>query len=165
MDALKLHLLLNYYPAIGFILGSLVFVTAIRFKGLSAQRFGLKMVFFFALLTIAVVLTGEIASHTGGAYTGSRAGALEGHKFMATAAFAGVTATGIAALIGLMRGRRDPERGKSVYTIFLILAAISSVLLVTAILRGRQVKWAVQIPDPSPAVLRSIDTEKKLWHA
>jgi uncharacterized membrane protein len=165
MDALKLHLLLNYYPAIGFILGTVVFIAAIRFRSLQAQRFALKLVFFFAVLTIAVVLTGEIASHTPGIYTGARADALAGHKLIGTAAFVAAVATGIAALIGLIRGRRDAERGKNVYTVFLILAAISSVLLVTTILRGRQVKWAVSISGPSPKILRSIDTEKKLWHA
>lgn len=165
MDALRLHLLLNYYPAIGFILGSIIFVGAIRFRSLPAQRFALKLVFFFAMLTLAVVLTGEIASHTPGLYTGARADAVAGHKLIATAAFVAVVATGLSALTGLILGRRDPDRGKSVYTIFIILAAISSVLLVTAILRGRQVKWTVAILDPRPAILKAIDTEKKIWHA
>lgn len=165
MDALKLHLLLNYYPAIGFILGTVVFIAAIRFRSNPAKRFGLKLVFFFAVLTVGVVLTGEIASHGGEPYTTAHADALARHRFTANLTFVVVAAAGIAALIGLIRGRRDPERGKAVYTIFLILAVISSVLLVTTILRGRQVKWAVSISGPSPKILRSIDTEKKLWHA
>jgi hypothetical protein len=165
MDALRLHLLLNYYPAIGFILGSIIFVGAIRFRSLSAQRFALKLVFFFAVLTLAVFLTGEIASHTPGNYTGARADALTGHRLIATAALLAVAATGIAALVGLIRGRRDRVAGRSISTILLILAAISSVLLVTAIIRGRQVKWAAAVPQLGPAVIRSIDTEKKLWHA
>ncbi len=165
MDALKLHLLLNYYPAIGIIFGTLVFIGALRFRSFPAQRFALKLVFFFALLTLAVVLTGEIGSHAVEPDSPARANAVASHRLIATATFVAVVAAGIAALVGLIRGRRDPEGGKGVYTIFLILAVISSVLLVTTILRGRQIKWAVSIPGPSPAVLKSIDTEKKLWHA
>jgi cell division protein FtsW (lipid II flippase) len=165
MDALRVHLLLNYYPAIGIILGTIIFIGAIRFRSLPAQRFALKLVFFFALLTLAVVLTGEIASHAVEPYSPARANAVASHKVIATATFLAVVATGIAALVALIRGRRDPERGKGIYTIFIILAVLSSVLLVTTILRGRQIKWAVAIPGSSPAVLRSIDTEKKIWHA
>ncbi len=165
MDALKLHLLINYYPAVGFILGTLVFLGAIRLRSLPAQRFALKLLVFFALFTLAVVLTGEIASHPTEPFSGARADALGSHKLMANAAFVAVMATGLAALTGLILGRGDHERGKSVYIIVLILATISSVLLVAAILRGRQVKWAVAIPDLSPAVLRSIETENKIWHA
>jgi hypothetical protein len=165
MDALRVHLLLNYYPAVGIILGMIIFIGAIRFRSLPAQRFALKLVFFFALLTLAVVLTGEIASHAVEPYSPARANAVASHKVIATATFLAVVATGIAALVALIRGRRDPERGKGIYTIFIILAVLSSVLLVTTILRGRQIKWAVAIPGSSPAVLRSIDTEKKIWHA
>ncbi|MEO8041674.1 MAG: hypothetical protein ABI646_03590 [Acidobacteriota bacterium] len=164
MDALKLHLLLNYYPAIALIIGTLIFVGGIRFKSVSAQQFALKMIIFFALFTLAVVLTGEIASHPVELYAGARADTLRSHKLTARIAFAMVVATGIAALIAL-RDRRRPESGKWAYTIFLILAVISSVLLVTTILKGRQVKWTVESPDMRPGLQRSIDTEKKIWHA
>ena len=113
MDSLRIHLLLNYYPAIGFILGTLVFIGAVRFRSVPAQRFALKLVFFFALLTLAVVLTGEIASHAAEHYSGARAVALESHKLTATVAFVAVLASGSAALTGLILGRRDPERGRA----------------------------------------------------
>ena len=166
MDALKLHLVLNYYPAIGFVIATLTFVGAIRFRSLPAQRFALKLIVFFAILTLGVALTGEFAGRAQEPYIDSaRAAALEGHKIFATIAFVLVEATGIAALVSLVRGRRDAERGKKVYTIFLLLAAISSVLLVAVVLKGRQVKWAADIPGTRPALLTSIDMEKRIWHA
>jgi hypothetical protein len=165
MDGLKLHLLINYYPAIGVIIGTVIFIGGVRFQSLGAQQFALKAIIFFALLTLVVVLTGEIASHPAEPYTDARAVVLASHKLTARIAFVLVEATGIAAVIALMRGRRKPETRSGVYTVFMILAVISSVLLVTTILKGRQVKWAFAAPDQRPTVLRSIDTETKLWHA
>lgn len=166
MDVLKLHLLLNYYPAIGFVIATLIFVGAIRFRSLPAQRFALKLIVFFALLTFGVALTGEFAGRIQESQIdGARAAALEGHKIFATIAFVLVEATGVVALVSLVRGRRDAERGKKLYTIFLLLATVSSVLLVAVVLKGRQVKWAAAIPGMRPALLTSIDMEKRIWHA
>lgn len=166
MDALKLHLVLNYYPAIGFVIATLIFIGAIRFRSVPAQRFALKLIVFLALLTLGVVLTGEFAGRAQELYLdGARAAALEGHKIFGTIAFVLVEATGITALVSLVRGRRVAESGKSVYTIILLLAAISSVLLIAVVLKGRQVKWAVEIPGTRLALLTSIDMEKRIWHA
>lgn len=166
MDVLKLHLVLNYYPAIGFVIATLIFAGAIRFRSVPAQRFALKLIVFFAILTLGVALTGEFAGRAQEPYIdGARAAALEGHRIFATIAFVLVEATGVAALVSLVRGRRDTERGKTLYTIILLLAAVSSVLLIAVVLKGRQVKWAAERPGTRPALLTSIDMEKRIWHA
>ena len=62
MDALKLHLLLNYYPAIGFMHRDANCSSGrsdLRVCRLSVSHLSSSV--FFALLTLVVVVTGEIA--------------------------------------------------------------------------------------------------------
>lgn len=166
MDALKLHLLLNYYPAIGFFIATLIFIGAIRFKSVPAQRFALKLTVFFAVLTLIVALTGEFAGRMQESQIdGPRAAALEGHKILATIAFVLVEATGIAAIVALIRPPGGSEGGKKAYAVFLLLATVSSALLIAVVLKGGQVKWAAEKPGAGSVSLTSIDMEKTVWHA
>lgn len=156
MDALKVHLLLNYYPAIGFVIGTIVLVLGFLFKNAGRKRLALRVIALMSLLTIGVVFTGEFAGQAVKATTdGSRAAALETHKLMATAALITVLFAGIASVVGIVRSNIDAERPRAAYVVVLIFSILASTLLIAAILKGRQVKWAF-----SP-----MQTENKLWHA
>lgn len=156
MDALKLHLLLNYYPAIGFVIGTIVLALGFIFKNTGRKRFALKVIALMALFTIGVVFTGEFAGQAVKATTeGSRAAALETHKLTATSALITVLIAGIASVVGIVRGKLDAERPRIAYAVVLIFSILASTLLIAAIFKGRQVKWA----------FRPTQTENKLWHA
>lgn len=165
MDALKLHILFNYYPAIGFTFATLVLTAAMWLRRAGAKRLAMKLFVALAILTFCVALAGEVASWAYAADSGPRMAALTGHKHFATTAFASTLITGILSLLGLARTREGQDRGSGFYVAFLLVAITSSVLLVTTILRGRHVKWAVSVPTESSISLSSIDTENKLWHA
>ncbi len=156
MDVLKLHLLLNYYPAIGFVMGTVVLALGYLFRNSGGKRLALKILALMALFTIAVVFTGEFAGRAAeAAFEGSRAEALLSHKIAATAAFAAVLITGIASVVGIVRGKLDASRPRTTYFVVLIFSLLASILLINTILKGRHVKWAF---GPT-------HTENKLWHA
>lgn len=165
MDSLKFHQLLNYYPAIGMVLAALLLAVGLGRGSESARRYGLRLVFAVALLTLVVVFTGEFASWDTPLYQGTRGEALAQHRLIGTVAFAIVEIAGIAALTALLRSGRYGRNGRAAAMIAFVLTVVASVLLVTVIFRGRQVKWAVIDPGPQPAVVRSIEMEKQLWHA
>ena len=156
MDSLKLHQLLNYYPAIGMIAGAIVLAVGLALGNAGAVRFALKLVVVVALLTIVVAFAGEFASWDTALYAGTRGEALGRHKILGTVAFAVVELAGVASLVVLRRLSRDRTKGKWAVMIAAALAIIASVLLVTVILRGRQVKWAEAGPELRPAEGRSI---------
>ena len=162
MDALKLHLLLNYYPAIGMVIAAVVLASGTWLGRALTQRLGLKIIAVTVLLALAVAFTGEFAGMAEMQRTGPRADALTAHKLSGTAAFVTALIAGVLAVIGLVRGSTDAERPRRLYAITLIIAVASSVLFIATIFKGRQVKWAAQ---STPAVLRLIETENKLWHA
>jgi len=154
MDALKVHLLLNYYPAIGMVIGSLVLAAGWWQGRIRTQRLGLKIVLFTFVVAIAVAFSGEFAGLAAEPKVGPRAEALNVHKLNGTAAFVTGLAAGITALIGLLRGRADAERPKRLYLIAMILAIASSVLFITTIFKGRQVKWTAVNTDMSHLLQR-----------
>ena len=143
MDVLKLHLLLNYYPAIGFVIGTAVLTAGFLFRNTVRKRLALKILAVMALFTIGVVFTGEFAGQAvEPTLDGSRAEALLSHKIAATAAFAAVLITGIASVVGIVRGKRDAYRSRTTYVVVLIFSLLASILLINTIFKGRQVKWA-----------------------
>jgi len=165
MDALKLHILFNYYPAIGFTFATLVLTGGMWLRNAGAKRFAMKLFVALAVLTFCVALAGEVASWAYAADSGPRMAALTGHKHFATTAFASTVIAGILSLLGLSRTRDGEDRRSGFYAAILIVAIASSALLMTTILRGRHIKWAVAVPTERSISLSSIDTENKLWHA
>lgn len=139
---MKLHVLLNYYPAIGMVMATLALVAGLWFRNGRFVGFVLKAFVVLAILTLFVVLTGEFASWAVDRYSGDRKEALQAHKISATIAFAATTLTGIAAGIALFRGRGDSGRGKWATVAALVLAIAASAVLVATIFKGRYVKWA-----------------------
>jgi hypothetical protein len=165
MDALKLHILFNYYPAIGFTIATLVLTAGMWLRNAGARRLAMKLFVALAVLTFCVALAGEAASWAYAADSGPRMAALKGHRHFATTAFASTVIAGILSLVGLSRTQQGQDRGHGFYAAILIVAVASSALLVTTIVRGRHIKWAVAVPTESSISTGSIDTENNLWHA
>lgn len=162
MDSLKLHLLLNYYPAIGFVVATTVLAGGLWFRKLKAKRFALKLILFVSVITIAVVFSGEFANLSNGSIDGPRAGAIQTHKLTGTLAFVSVLAAGAASIVGLIRGKTyDKPLGRA-FLAALLFAIAASILLTMTVIKGRQIKWTAVSRH---TVNKIIDTENKLWHA
>jgi|SRR5690606_33888168 len=142
MDALKLHILVNYYPAIGMVLATIALIAGLWLRNVGLTRSVLKLLVLLSLLTLVVAFSGEFASWSADWYTGARKEALASHKISGTVAFAATMLTGIAAVIALVRGRDLPEKGRWAVVATLLLAVVASAVLVLTIFKGRQIKWA-----------------------
>lgn len=175
MDSLKIHQLINYYPAIGMVLGSIVLAVGLVRSNGGARLFGLRVVVFVALLTVIVVFTGEFASWDHTARSGGTAAALSNHRLMGTAAFAVTSLAGIASFVAIRRMKHPGRDGRWALITAFALAVAASVLLTTTVFRGRQVKWAgAVIPpiaaahmtsrppagDPKPSKINQVDTRR-----
>ncbi len=141
MDAFKLHLILNYYPAIGLAVGTLMMIGGYWRRSDGMKRKAMKLFIVMAVFTFPVYVTGEITA-ADGAYAGVTAESLARHKGFARPAFLLIEATGIAAIVGLIMKRRGARAARSGILITLVLSVISCGVVLTTVYLGRQVKWA-----------------------
>lgn len=165
MTYLKLHLLLNYYPAIFAALATIILAAGLYFGKPGAYRAALKLRVFVFLLTLIVVFLGEFAGMYAGASEGPRAAALERHKLTGTAGFVTVAVTGIAALVANIRLRKRPDVTRRAQAIMLLLAALSTALLIASVLAGRSIKSAAAARADIFINTNSTEMENNKWHA
>jgi hypothetical protein len=145
MDATKLHLILNYYPAIAIVIGTVMLAASFWRGSERLKRASLKLFIIVAAFTFPVLVSGEVAGGSGernGTYTGVTAESLERHKSLARPAFLMVEACGIAAFAGLLLMRRGSTAVRWVLPLTLVIAIAASAAAMTTIYLGRQVKWA-----------------------
>lgn len=160
MDAEKLHLLMNYYPAIFMTAGTALLAAGLLAGKGGLTRFALWLIAGVALLTLVVVMTGEAAGWNEAAAEGTeRFAAIHSHKVAATAATAAAALTGIASITSLIRGRRDPARAKKVTAVAFLLAVAASILLTNTVLKGREMRASSSIFNK-----QQIKVEKTIWH-
>lgn len=149
MDATKLHLILNYYPAIAILVGTLMLVVGLFRGSEKLKRASLKLFIVVAAFTFPVFVTGEIAGgngHRNGTYMGATGESLDRHKSLARPAFLMIEACGIAAFAGLLLMRRSSNALRWMLPLTLMISIASSVAVVATIHLGRQVKWAAMPP-------------------
>jgi hypothetical protein len=154
MDATKLHLILNYYPAFACVIGTVLLAVGVFRGSERLNRASLKLFILVAVFTLPVLVTGEMAGGAGqrnGTYTGATGEGLESHKSLARAAFLMVEACGVAAIFGLLLMGRGSNAVRWVLPLTLVVALAASVAVVATIHFGRQVKWAAMAPAAAAA--------------
>ena len=178
MDAQQLHLMLNYYPAIGTFIGVVFLLIGFWRRSDRIKQTSLKIFFVVALLALPTFVSGEISGAAAARiHTGPHAEALNQHKETARTAFLLLEATGLAALIGLFLFRRGSNLARWCVLAVLVLSLAACGLIAYTTHLGRQVKWAgvaINIEKPVYVEFRhdhylgfqhKKGTEKKLWHA
>lgn len=152
MDALKLHLLINYYPAIGMFFGTLLLFGGFIRRSDRLKYWSLIIFIAVALLAIIVFETGEIAGAVEGGYAGVPPESLQNHRVSARPAFIGIIASGIASLTALFLLKRNSEYSQKAFIAVLVFSIITCGLILRTTYLGRQVKWAGATPtDLKPA--------------
>ena len=157
MDITRLHLLLNYYPSIGMVIGVLILLAGFWFKNQRAKKFSMKLFVALALFTFPVFVTGEMAGSISGAYSGAYAETLNKHKSFARPSFLLIEATGALAIVGLALMRRGSEREQLALITLALFAAASMIVVLTATYFGRQVKFA----GPPATVVSNADLQSQ----
>lgn len=138
MDADRLHLLLNYYPMIGSIIGTLLLIIGLWRKSDKAKRISLWIFLAVAMLAFPVYVSGEINGKE--MLSGMFGDAIKQHQAAGQTAFMLIEVAGIGALIGLILSYRKPEYARWFVILVLLLSTVSVFFVTKATLAGRSIK-------------------------
>ena len=106
MDLTHIHLLLNHFPTIGYIIGGGLFVLSLIAKSDDLKRASLVVLLGISLLAIPTYMSGNGAQEAIKSQPGVSKSLIETHEGAALVAFAFMELTGAFAWLGLWQFRR-----------------------------------------------------------
>lgn len=149
MDLTHIHLLLNHFPTVGFLVGLILFVTSLVSKNNELKRAALVIFVGIALIAIPAYVSGNAAAEVLCA-GGLRAPAcedssvskslIETHEGAALLAFAAIALTGGFAWLGLWQMRRLSHAANWNSAIILLLAVVAFGLVTRAASIGGEIR-------------------------
>jgi uncharacterized membrane protein len=155
MNIPHLHILLNHVPTVGFSLGVALFVAALLSKSQDLKRASLAILFFIAVLSTAVYISGKAAVEgkdgicpAGECMPGIAQPAIAAHEDMAFLAFGLMQLTGAFAFIGLWRMRRTSFVGAGTSAAVLVLGAVTFALMANAATIGGEIRHPEIVAGP-----------------
>lgn len=87
MDSIHLHLILNHFPIVGTLIGTIILLAGLIKKSTSIQQIGLATITIMALIAIPVFLTGEPAGEKMEKLPGIVEASIEAHEEAAEIAY------------------------------------------------------------------------------
>jgi uncharacterized membrane protein len=139
MDATKLHLIFNYFPLAGTVIGPIVLIYGTRRRSEKTQKIGLGILILTAILTIVVFGTGEAAGKGADLLIGQVWTNIQGHRASALPAFAVIETTGIFAFFGLINLMRKKALTQWLVIMVLLLSVASIALTARTAHLGRSI--------------------------
>jgi uncharacterized membrane protein len=145
MNIPHLHILLNHVPTVGFSLGVALFVAGLFTKSQDLKRASLGILFFIAVLTTAVYVSGNAAADAicppgRECLPGVAKAAISTHENLALMAFALMQLTGAFAFLGLWRMRRANSVGVATSAAVVLLSAVTFGLMARAATVGGEIR-------------------------
>ena len=132
MDGTHVHLLLNHFPIIGTLIGTLLLIYSFLKKEIKIQQISLAIIFVMAALAIPVFLTGETAEEAVENLPGVMKSVIHEHEEASEVAFWVMMATGLLALISIGMQMLETGFAKTLIIITMILSIVSSGLMARA---------------------------------
>jgi len=132
MNLAHVHLLLNHVPTVGFGIGVCLFLVSLIQKDDKQQQVSLGILFFVALLSIPVYLTGVGAAEIILDRPGVSAAVIHTHEDAALSAFVAMALTGAVAWLALWQFRRFSRLPRGTVVSVLVLAVVSFALMAQA---------------------------------
>lgn len=160
MNLAHMHLVLNHVPTVGFGIGVCLFLVALIQKDDNQQQVSLGILFFVALLSIPVYLTGVAASEIIQDRPGVSAAVINAHEDAALLAFAAIVLTGAAAWLALWQFRRFSRLPRGTVVSIVFLSVVSFGLMAQAANIGGVIRHpeVVSLEDTVVAYEPLIDT-------
>ena len=176
MEASQIHILLNHYPVIGWVIGILLILLGYALKNELVKRNALLLFVIMSVVTIPVFITGEMAGGAAAAWsTGDRANAITMHKHTARTGFGVIVLSGVLAAVALFVRSRTGTIHRWAMLAVLIMSLVSAGVIGYATHLGRQIKWNTNAPsaeaerENTSAIQRDFllntNRENILWHA
>lgn len=140
MNSTHIHLLLNHFPIIGILIGTIFLIYGVWKKENSIQQISLFTIFIMALIAIPVFLTGEPAEESVEKLPGVIKSIIEEHEESAELAFWFMMASGAISLLTFALQIMKSANAKRLVMISLMLCLITSVLMVRTGYLGGQIR-------------------------
>lgn len=140
MDSTHLHLILNHFPIIGTLIGTLFLLYGAWKKNTSIQQLSLLTIFIMALIAIPVFLTGEPAEDKIENLPGVVESIIEQHEETAEIAFWTMLSAGLIAGITIALQLFDNKMAKSFVMISMLLSLVSFGLMARTGYLGGQIR-------------------------
>ncbi|HEX4997413.1 MAG TPA: hypothetical protein VFY29_04270 [Terriglobia bacterium] len=156
MNIPHIHILLNHVPTVGFSLGLALFVAALVTKSQDLKRASLAIVFFIAVLSTAVYVSGNAAADAicpvgQECLPGVAKTAISSHEDIALLAYALMQLTGAFAFIGLWRMRRTSHIGSGTTGAILVLSLLTFGMMARAATIGGEIRHPEIVEGPVEA--------------
>jgi len=151
MDLTHIHLLLNHFPTIGYIIGGGLFVLALITRSDHLKVASLVILLGIALLAIPTYMSGNGAQDAIKSLPGVSKSMIENHEGAALVAMAFMLATGAFAWLGLWQFRRLARIPGWNLAVILILTVVSFGLMARASNLGGEIRHA-EIRASQPTV-------------
>lgn len=134
-----LHLALNHVPVIGILLVVLLLGAGVVRRNSELERTSYWLLAGLALIAVVVYFTGEPAEELVEGLPGYSEAMIEHHEEVALIATVGIVVLGLAAVVGLIRARRQREAPSGSYSKILLLLSlvVGGVMMWTANLGGQ----------------------------
>ena len=140
MNSTHAHLLLNHFPVIGTLIGTMILLYGLLIKNINIQKVSLATIVVMTLIAIPVFLTGEPAEEAVENLPGVAESIIESHEEAAEVAFWVMMLTGVFALITLGLQIVNNPFSKTFVLIALISGIISFGLMGRTAYLGGQIR-------------------------
>ena len=137
MNAPQVHLMLNHVPVIGVLFAALALGVGLVWRNVAILRLGLAILVLVALAAVPVYFSGEPTEEHVEHLAGVSESTIEAHEDMAKAAMISMAVLGLAALVALLRYRRQSVPPRLAGLLLVAVLALSGALAWTAHLGGR----------------------------
>jgi len=142
MDLTHIHLLLNHFPTIGYIIGGGLFVLSLIAKSDDLKRASLVVLLGIALIAIPTYMSGNGAQEAVKSLPGVSKSMIEAHEGAALAAIGFMLFTGAFAWLGLWQFRRLARIPAWNLAVILVLTLVSFGLMARASNLGGEIRHA-----------------------
>ena len=169
MDLAHIHLLLNHFPTIGYIIGGGLFLLSLISKSDDLKRASLVILLGISLITIPAYMSGNGAQDAIKSLPGVSKSLIEAHEGAALVGFGFMEVTGAFAWLGLWQFRRLARVPSWNLAIILVLTVVSLGLMTRASNMGGEIRHAeiragqettpgsiIPVPQPDPALARTV---------
>jgi uncharacterized protein DUF6644 len=142
MDLTHIHLLLNHFPTIGYIIGGGLFLLSLVMKSDDLKLASLVVLLGIALLAIPTYITGNGAQDAIKSLPGVSKSLMEAHEGAAFVALGFMVFTGAFAWLGLWQFRRLARVPNWNLAVILVLTVVSLGLMTRASNLGGEIRHA-----------------------
>ena len=140
MNSTHVHLLLNHFPIIGIMIGTVLLFYGVWKKNTSIQRISLATIVVMALIAIPVFLTGEPAEESVENLPGVVKATIEEHEEASEIAFWSMMLAGAISLMSVVLQMLQNKMAKTSVMLALLVSTVTSVLMARAGYLGGQIR-------------------------